>query len=66
MRKIYSLLVIVFLFLLAFAATFESSEIDDHCYACEEDYENDLDSGVYYIRMSQGNRYSIKTIVIEN
>ena len=48
MRKIYSLLVIVFLFLLAFAVTFESSEIDDHCYACEENYENDLDSGVYY------------------
>jgi len=48
MSKVYSLMVILFLFLLAFVSSFESSEVDDHCFACEEEYNNDLNSAVYY------------------
>ena len=47
MRKVYSLMVILFLFLLSFTSSLDSFEIDDHCYACEEEYNNDLNSAVY-------------------
>ena len=62
MKKIYTLIITIFLFLLSYSSSIGSSGIDNHCNSCEEDYDTNEESTIYYFDYSNK---SIDKILID-
>lgn len=52
MKKMYSLIITIFLFLLSFSSSIGSSGLDNHCNSCEEDNDTYEESAIYYFDYS--------------